>query len=807
MALWSDIFSVPTREAENVGLDLLGMIFNPTLVYGERFDPNQSSVFMHALGAINIFYFVLMVILLIVLVIYLMSGKGVSILAKEQMREKPYRVVMLLCLYFFAIPLPSVGYLNLANIIYIKTQVRANLAADWIAKRTTSNVIINKMSNQGFNAQPPVKGDENKGTTADAYFLGRFVDAVPIFLCADVLQQQGILSNNARAYQALRACHVPSPAAEDLQGGGAKYSTNSYGDILFDGSKPNTNYEMAYVTELACYYQAYKGIRDKYLQFPTGGSKIILDDFPTIAEITENSSPLGYSTDGIEHFVFWRQTARQIESCILQSNAFSQQLKFSAEQNMEIVPARLPGSGSADQIFTDTAQQKLNRGWVYYPMYATYLLEGRQDNYWIGGNSALKSYQDLFKATIQKPDYQSAFGDKVEDVILSTQQIEKQFGTVLEYFLKNQVAISNIEAQREEDALLKDFGANGNVNRSALAQTALSLTIIKNRFNKFTDMLGRFTNMFADKSKFVGPPTRMTASAQELRAAYKNFAHVTKLDELHLFRGGFKAMTTSVRQFISITFKTNEMFKKVTDTMQAQMEFTQKTVDSLIGWAPGFGGAVANLVGGALTIVGALALLAKKLVMFALTAVVHILSGVEGRILYIALLLVFAVEYLPMLAVSLAALILAMQVAAWSVGITLAIIVAPIPNSRVGEGVWRYTLATFLTPSLVIVMYFLTTSITDFAMSYSIAFVLGDMQWSTASDWIEAVVDILTGGFILRLILACLIYVFMIYQSSRMILVGSDFILERLGLGYRSEGFSTFLDQGAKKMGIDTRPS
>ena len=39
-----------------------------------------------------------------------------------------------------------------------------------------------------------------------------------------------------------------------------------------------------------------------------------------------------------------------------------------------------------------------------------------------------------------------------------------------------------------------------------------------------------------------------------------------------------------------------------------------------------------------------------------------------------------------MLAVSIAAIILAMQVAAWSVGITLAIIVAPIPNSRVGEG-------------------------------------------------------------------------------------------------------------------------
>ena len=677
MALWSDMFSVPTREAENVGLDLLGMIFNPTLVYGERFDPNQSSVFMHALGAINIFYFVLMVILLIVIAIYLISGKGISILTKDQMREKPYRVVMLLCMYFFIIPLPSVGYLNLANIVYIKAQVRANLAADWIAKRTTSSVVISSLSESDFD-ELPSPGDKNKGTTADAYFLGRFVDAVPIFLCADVLQQQGILSNNARAYQALRACLVPSPEAENLQGSGAKYSTNSYGKILFDGSNPNKNYEEAYATELACYYQAYEGIREKYIRFPTGGSKIILDDFPTITKIKENSSELGYSTEGMENFILWRQTARQIESCILQSNAFSQKLKFSAEQNMEIVPVALPGSGSADQIFTDTAQRKLNRGWIYYPMYATYLLEGRQGDYLFGGTSALKSYQDFFNATIRGPDYQSAFGDKVEDVMLSTQQVEKQFGSVLEAFVENQVAISNIESNREEEALLKDYRSNSNINKSALGQAAVTMTIVKNRFNKFSNMLASFTGMFGNKSNFVGPPTKMTASAQELRAAYKNFAHVTRLDEVRLFRASFKTMTTTVRQFISVTFKTNEMFTRVTETMQAQIEFTEKMVNSLGGWIPGFGGAVASLVGGALTIVGALALLAKKLVGFALTAIVHLLSGVEGRILYILLLLVFAVEYLPMLAVSLAALILAMQVAAWSVGVTLAILVAPI---------------------------------------------------------------------------------------------------------------------------------
>ena len=124
---------------------------------------------------------------------------------------------------------------------------------------------------------------------------------------------------------------------------------------------------------------------------------------------------------------------------------------------------------------------------------------------------------------------------------------------------------------------------------------------------------------------------------------------------------------------------------------------------------------------------------------------------------------------------------------------------------HVGYSCGSHTLATFLTPSLVIVMYFLSTAVTDFAVSYSIAFVFGDMNWSTASDWIESVVDILTGGFILRLIMACIIYVFMNYQSSKMILVGSDFILERLGLGYRSDGFSDFLDQGARKMGINPK--
>lgn len=789
MALWSDIFTVPTRESQNVGLELLGVIFNPTIVYGETFDPNQSSVFMHTLGAINIFYFVLMVLLLIVIVMSLLWGKGIRILNKEQARESPYRVGMLLCLYFFAFPLPNVGYLNLANYLYVKLQVRGNLVADWIAKHTTLSVIQDTMSQGDFaNDVKNPQRDANIGTSADAFFLARFADAVPIFVCADAVDALGILRNNNRAYQALRACHVPSPTAERFQPDGNRYSTNTYGNIVYDHSSANTNYEEQYAIELACHYKAYQTFKSNgYISFENNGSKVVLNNFPTVANVDVSQDGKDYRKDGLGNYLAWRNTSRQIQTCILQTPTFSKMMKFS--QDGEIVP--VPGSNSTDQIFTETAQKKLNRGWIYYPIYAKNLLDGRQGDYLFNGNFALKSYTEYFGSQILKPNYQVAFGDDVDDVIPSVQKVEATFTNVVESFVKAQGEISEVEARREEDAMLKQAREYSNIEAGHLVQSTASIAILEGRFRRFTDMLYRVTGVSGD-----GSTLDMKRRADELKAAYKNVPLVQKVRN---FRVGLARFANTTRKFISAMVRTNELFNKTTSVLEAQMDSAQKTINSVAGIFGPVGSMIAGAIGTVLTAAGSLVILAKKIVGFSLAAIMHVLRGPEGKILYFLLLLIYGAEYLPMLAVSIAAIILAMQVAAWSVGITLAIIVAPIPNSRVGEGAWRYTLGTFLTPSLIMLMYFLATSMTDFAISYSVGYIFADMDWSSPAGWVESIIGIFTGDVVLRIILSCFIYIFILYQSSKMIVIGSDFILERLGLGYRSEGFAAAFESGVSR--------
>ena len=751
----SEIFSVPSRSDGNVGLDFLGVIFNPTLIYGETFNPAENSFFMYAVGYINIIIGFLAIFLFVVIVIYLFAKKGKEILSSEKESKNSWWDAASLLLYLFLIPLPNAGMINIAQLLYIKSEVRSFLAADWLVKKISYRYADDRRPNsvslqdadgnmQSFNG--PKK---NIADNADKYVLDRFVNYSRIFLCAEGLKTTGMLDENNvrgtggdnRQLQAIRACKVPAEAAETLQPY-AKYSINTYGV----GGGLNTNYERRYVTEMACHYQAFKTYIAPHLQY--GSSKLELKNtYPAITEIALQGDGLDKST--MKNHDVWKGIANSIESCLVHSQFFENKYVMGS---LGLMPKVL----TIPDKFSKENEDKLNKGWIFYPINALKMLEDESEKN--KTQPPLLGFDSFFsKSRIAVPDGALAFGDDLDDVNPSVTSAHEAIQKSVDTY---KAGLRTIALNEPAPKILSDSTLPG----GALLQTQLLL----NKINFSIDKVERL--IAAEKD--VNP-----RDMARYRTVMKGRDIMHNVRDL---RKGFLTVMSRVRYFSAIV-----------DKARAVSNFTAKTIaegaDKIGETGRGTWVESVTKFGAALTKTPSV--LALNLIEF----VAHALDSMPAKILLLVSLLVYATEYLPMLAVLIAASILMLQIGAWSIGLSLSLFMIPIPNSRVGETAWRFTLAIWLTPMIIVALYTLGVTILDYSTSFALSFILENSPVPDGVFDIEKIgavlIDFFSGDLAVRLIIGAIFYIFMTWQVAKFIILGHNLIMDKIGLTYRNEGF------------------
>ncbi|EMT3094489.1 hypothetical protein P5U49_000155 [Neisseria gonorrhoeae] len=755
----SEIFSVPSRSDGNVGLDFLGVIFNPTLIYGETFNPAENSFFMYAVGYINIIIGFLAIFLFVVIVIYLFAKKGKEILSSEKESKNSWWDPASLLLYLFLIPLPNAGMINIAQLLYIKSEVRSFLAADWLVKKISYRYADDKRLNstsfkdangnmQSFNGQK-----KNIADNADKYVLDRFVNYSRIFLCAEGLKTTGMLDENNvrgtggdnRQLQAIRACKVPAEAAETLQPY-AKYSINTYGV----GGGLNTNYERRYVTEMACHYQAFKTYIAPHLQY--GSSKLELKNtYPAITEIALQGDGLDKST--MKNHDVWKGLANSIESCLVHSQFFSHIYVMGPHG---LMPKLFTTPDYLLDKFSKENEDRLKKGWIFYPINALKMLEDESEVDKVP--PSIIGFDSFFsKSKIAVPDKALAFGDELDDVNPSVTSAHEAIQKSVETY---KAGLRTIALNEPAPKILSDSTLPG----GALLQTQLLL-------NKTSFSLDKVETLIA-ADKDVNPRDmaryRTVMKGRDIR---QNVRDLRKL---------FLTVMSRVRYFSAIVDKARAVSNFTAKTIaEGADKFGELGRGSWVESVTKFGAAVTKTSSA----------LALNLIEF----MAHALDTMPAKFLLLVSLLVYATEYLPMLAVLIAASILMLQIGAWSIGLSLSLFMIPIPKSRVGETAWRFTLAIWLTPMIIVALYTLGVTILDYSTSFALSFILENSPVPDGVFDIEKIgavlIDFFSGDFAVRLIIGGIFYIFMTWQVAKFIILGHNLIMDKIGLTYRNEGF------------------
>lgn len=754
----SEIFSVPSRSDGNVGLDFLGVIFNPTLIYGETFNPAENSFFMYAVGYINIIIGFLAIFLFVAIVIYLFAKKGKEILSSEQGSKNSWWDAASLLLYLFLIPLPNAGMINIAQLLYIKSEVRSFLAADWLVKKISYRYADDKRLNsasfkdangnmQSFNGQK-----KNIADNADKYVLDRFVNYSSIFLCAEGLKTTGMLDENNvrgtggdnRQLQAIRACKVPAEAAETLQPY-AKYSINTYG---VKGGQ-NTNYERRYVTEMACHYQAFKTYIAPHLQY--GSHKLELKNtYPAITEVARQGDGIDKST--MKNHDVWKGLANSIESCLVHSQFFSHIYVMGPHG---LMPKLFTTPDSLLDKFSKENEDRLKKGWIFYPINALKMLEDESEK--DKAIPTMVGFDSFFsKSRIAVPDKVLAFGDDIDDVDPSVTSIH----TLIQNNVKTyKDGLRMIALNEPAPKILSDSTVLG----GSILQSQLLLYKIDFSIDKIEKAIKDGNASAKDMTKY-----KVVMKGRDVMRAARDV------------RKEFLAVMSRIRYF-----------SVAVDKWRAVSNFTAKKVAEgadIIGETgrgiPLEGGAK----GGA-----ALTKSLSTLTFYLMEFIASVLNTLPAKFLLFISMIVYATEYLPMLAVLIAASILMLQIGAWSIGLSLSLFMIPIPNSRVGETAWRFTLAIWLTPMIIVALYTLGVTILDYSTSFALSFVLENTHIPDGAfdidDIVTLLVDIFSGDLAIRLIIGAIFYMFMTWQVAKFIILGHNLIMDKIGLTYRNEGF------------------
>lgn len=760
----SKIFMLPPRESENVGLDALGLITNPTIVYGEPFDPQQSSVYLHAAAAINIVMFVMAVFIFFITLFWVMTRKGKEVLASEQGRESAVWDLAMLLLYIFLIPLPNVGWLNMAQYFYIKSEVRSFLAADWLTKQVTLN----------YNIDQGVLNDKKAGVqdisnSTDIFILQRFAKASNVFLCAEGLKSNGILrednvrgaNGDERQLQAIRACKVPAEFAETLQPS-AKFSTLRYG---ISGGK-STNYAKGYAVEMGCHYAAFERNIAPYLD--PSDKKIRIKDFPSPDVIVEKEDgTLDEKTVRNHHT--WEGISRSIQNCLLNAAMFNAGYKMSTTGM--VVDNGAGRDNSFDGVSED-AMGKMNRGWMHYPIFAKDFLENESGGTFAHRTKLFKTIPDYLKADIPQPDYNTAYADDYENIIPSVNSaaglIQNSVATYSDGVVKRQAVIAR---SREKEMYLDK--TDGSALQSGLQHglvstyAAAKLDAIHDRMETFTRMVSMTNGEFRELQEKSPDFARKYESARDKR-------HV--LTQAKALKRKFVRTMKSIRVFNSEVRRARSIFER---TASIEKNAGDAVSDAARGtWFEGVSKAAFKGFH-----------LFKDSVSLTLKMLTDALDGWEGKMLMFAIFLAYAAEYLPILAVTVAAMVLLLQISAWIIGLPFALLLAPIPGTRVGEQAWKFTLATWMTPILTMSFYFLAVAVSDIIFSFSLSIWLSEINLKDGVDWFTLAVDIFTGEILIKMGVACFFYVFIQWQASKFILMGSNFVMNKVGLDYHGEGW------------------